>query len=153
MKKDNTLLWVGVGSVLVVGVVLFFVLRNPNKKGNNKNAIDDKLEPEIDPTGKIQYGDVKIDPSKFKIDLDKVMNILKAPVTKEQKYANMKASGFSDNIINMVKTQDDIAARENMAKIGARIMQNERDKEFEAKFGVKPIKLPSYGGGLTYGIK
>jgi hypothetical protein len=145
MKKDNTLIWVGVSTLVVVGVVLYFVLKP--KKGDKKDDKNDDatIEPEVDPTGKIQYGGVKIDPSKFKIDLDKVMNILKAPVSKEQKYANMKTSGLSDNIINMVKNQDDLAEKKKLSDIIGRIRQQEMDAEFQKKFGVKPIKLPTYG--------
>jgi hypothetical protein len=146
MKKDNTLLWVGVGTLVVVGVVLYFVLKP--KKGDKKDDKNDDatIEPEVDPnTGKIQYGSATIDPTKFKIDLDKVMNILKAPVSKEQKYANMKTSGLSDNIINMVKNQDDLAEKKKLSDIIGRIRQQEMDAEFQKKFGVKPIKLPTYG--------
>lgn len=36
MKKDNTLIWVGIGSIVVVGTILFFVFRGRGK-GKDKN--------------------------------------------------------------------------------------------------------------------
>jgi len=146
MKKDNTLLWVGIGSVLVVGVVLYFVLKPKKDKDKKDEKKDDQADVTIDDqTGNLKVGDVKIDPKKFKIDMDKVMEILKAPVSKEQKYANMKASGLSDNLISIVKKQDDLAEKKNLGDIVARLRKQELDNEFKTKYGVTPIKLPTYG--------
>jgi hypothetical protein len=150
MKKDNTLLWVGLGSVLVVGVVLFFVLRNPNKKGKDKNAKGDK--PEIDVLGEgditaegnnIVVGDkkIKIDPNQFKIDFEKVKQILAQPVSKEKKYEILKQSGISDKTLTLVKNADAAEQQKKLSLAIKNIQQKERDAEFERLTGIKPRKF------------
>lgn len=90
MKKDNTLLWVGIGSLVVVGAILFFVLRGKGKTKGSLASDGGGAQPEVDPNTPMPTG-VKIDPSKFKIDFDKIGKILATPKTKEQKYKDMKA--------------------------------------------------------------
>lgn len=145
MKKDNTLLWVGIGSVLVVGAVLFFVLK-PKGKGN-KDKKDGKgdnqdLGQEITDalgTGTGTKTPPIIDPTKFKLDFDRISKILATPKTKEQKYKDMKSAGYSDGVIKIIQKADEQNDKQAMTRIIQNLQQQERDRQFERQFGVKPL--------------
>ena len=157
MKKDNTLIWVGIGSIVVVGTILFFVFRGRGK-GKDKNDAsantDDSGQPNVDPNTLVQTG-VKIDPAKFKIDLERIGKILATPKTKEQKYKDMKAAGYSDATINIIKKADAQEEQNRFSNTIANLQQQQRDADFERQFGVKPKKFifgtymgnPALGGG------
>ena len=152
MKKDNTLLWVGIGSVVVVGAVLFFVFRGRGKgKGTSTTTTDDGGSQEnVDPTTLVPTG-VKIDPNKFKIDFDKIGKILATPKTKQQKYDDMKKAGYSDATINIIKKADAQEEQNRFSKTIANLQQQQRDADFERQFGVKPRKFGTYMGNPALG--
>ena len=152
MKKDNTLLWVGIGSVVVVGAVLFFVFRGRGKgKGTSTTTTDDGGSQEnVDPTTLVPTG-VKIDPNKFKIDFDKIGKILATPKTKEQKYKDMKSAGYSDATINIIKKADAQEEQNRFSRTIANLQQQQRDADFERQFGVKPRKFGTYTGNPALG--
>jgi hypothetical protein len=142
MKKDNTLLWVGIGSVLVVGTILFFVFRGRGKgKGTTTTTTGDGgADAGIDPSTLVPTGS-KIDPAKFKIDFDKIGKILATPKTKQQKYAT----------INIIKKADAQEEKNRFSKTIASLQQKQRDEEFERQFGVKPLKFGTYMGNPALG--
>lgn len=153
MKKDNTLLWVGIGSVVVVGAVLFFVFRGRGKDKDKNDAsanTDDGGQPNVDPTTLVPTG-VKIDPNKFKIDFDKIGKILATPKTKQQKYDDMKKAGYSDATINIIKKADAQEEQNRFSKTIANLQQQQRDADFERQFGVKPRKFGTYMGNPALG--
>lgn len=152
MKKDNTLLWVGIGSVVVVGAVLFFVFRGRGKgKGTSTTTTDDGGSQEnVDPTTLVPTG-VKIDPNKFKIDFDKIGKILATPKTKQQKYDDMKKAGYSDATINIIKKADQQEEQNRFSRTIANLQQQQRDADFERQFGVKPRKFGTYTGNPALG--
>lgn len=152
MKKDNTLLWVGIGSVVVVGAVLFFVFRGRGKgKGTSTTTTDDGgSQVDVDPNTLVPTG-VKIDPNKFKIDFDKIGKILATPKTKQQKYDDMKKAGYSDATINIIKKADAQEEQNRFSKTIANLQQQQRDADFERQFGVKPRKFGTYMGNPALG--
>lgn len=152
MKKDNTLLWVGIGSVLVVGTILFFVFRGRGKgKGTTTTTTGDGgADAGIDPSTLVPTGS-KIDPAKFKIDFDKIGKILATPKTKQQKYDDMKKAGYSDATINIIKKADAQEEQNRFSKTIASLQQKQRDEEFERQFGVKPLKFGTYMGNPALG--
>ena len=152
MKKDNTLLWVGIGSIVVVGAVLFFVFRGRGKgKGTSTTTTDDGGSQEnVDPTTLVPTG-VKIDPNKFKIDFDKIGKILATPKTKQQKYDDMKKAGYSDATINIIKKADAQEEQNRFSRTIANLQQQQRDADFERQFGVKPRKFGTYTGNPALG--
>lgn len=152
MKKDNTLLLVGIGSVLVVGTILFFILRGRRKsKGTSTTTMSDGSEDaKIDPTTLVPTSN-KVDLSKFKIDFDKIGKILATPKTKQQKYDDMKKAGYSDDTIKIIKKADAQEEQNRFERSLDSIKRKQRDAEFERQFGVKPLKLglpeqPNLGG-------
>ena len=128
--KNKNLLWIGLGSIAVVGVGLFFILKGRNAKLARKQWLDagspgtfeqwSKLSddekksllsaateiPAEQVSGGIKIGNTKIDLSKFKLDMNEVVRILSEPVPKEKKYATLKESGVSDSTINLIKKAD-----------------------------------------------
>lgn len=152
MKKDNTLLWVGLGSVLVVGVVLFFVLRRKDDKKDKGQLMDEEQPPvEETNTGKLKVGNTLIDPSKFKIDMDKVKAILNAPKSRQEKYDRLKQSGVPESTINLVKKADDQAEKNRFSQTIKNLQQAQRDAEFERLTGIKPRKFGTYAGNPSLG--
>lgn len=147
MKKDNTLLWFGIGSVAIVGTILFFVFRG---RGTEKDTNDEVGQPEVDPNTLVPTG-VKVDPNKFKIDFDKIGKILATPKTKQQKYDDMKKAGYSDATINIIKKADAKEEQNRFSKTIANLQQQQRDADFERQFGVKPRKFPTYMGNPALG--
>jgi hypothetical protein len=148
MKKDNTLLWVGIGSVVVVGAILFFVLRG-GKKSKEKDE-----KPELDVLGNeetnlttdgnnIVVGDkkIKIDPAKFKIDMEKVKSIIAQPVSKQRKYEILQQSGMSNQTLDLIKKADAAEQQKKLNLAIKGIQQKERDAEFERLTGIKPRKF------------
>ena len=152
MKKDNTLLWVGIGSFVVVGAVLFFVFRGRGKgKGTSTTTTDDGgSQVDVDPNTLVPTG-VKIDPNKFKIDFDKIGKILATPKTRQQKYDDMKKAGYSDATINIIKKADAQEEQNRFSKTIANLQQQQRDADFERQFGVKPRKFGTYMGNPALG--
>jgi hypothetical protein len=148
MKKDNTLLWIGIGSVVVVGAILFFVLRG-GKKSKEKDE-----KPELDVLGNeetnlttdgnnIVVGDkkIKIDPAKFKIDMEKVKSIIAQPVSKKRKYEILQQSGMSNQTLDLIKKADAAEQQKKFSLAIKGMQQKERDAEFERLTGIKPRKF------------
>ena len=151
MKKNNTLLWFGIGSVAIVGTILFFVFRGRGKgRGTSTTTSDEVGQPEVDPNTLVPTG-VKVDPNKFKIDFDKIGKILATPKTKQQKYDDMKKAGYSDATINIIKKADAKEEQNRFSKTIANLQQQQRDADFERQFGVKPRKFPTYMGNPALG--
>ena len=129
--KNKSLIWIGLGTAVVVGVGLFFLVRGRSNKLARQQWLDagspgtfeqwQKLSnaekkvllsaqteiPAEQISGGIKIGDTRIDLSKFKIDMNEVMRILTEPVSKEKKYATLKDSGISEQTITMIKKADD----------------------------------------------
>lgn len=141
MKKNNTLLWFGIGSVAIVGTILFFVFRGRGAEKGTRTTNDEVGQPEVDPNTLVPTG-VKVDPNKFKIDFDKIGKILATPKTKQQKYDDMKKAGYGDATINIIKKADAQEEQNRFSRSIATLSKRQRDEEFERQFGVKPLKLP-----------
>lgn len=151
MKKDNTLLWVGIGSVAIVGTILFFVFRGRGTGKDTSTTNNDVVgQPEVDPNTLVPTG-FKVDPNKFKIDFDKIGKILSTPKTKQQKYDDMKKAGYSDATINIIKKADAQEEQNRFSKTIANLQQQQRDADFERQFGVKPRKFGTYMGNPALG--
>ena len=150
MKKNNTLLWFGIGSVAIVGTILFFVFRGRGAEKGTRTTNDEVGQPEVDPNTLVPTG-VKVDPNKFKIDFDKIGKILATPKTKQQKYDDMKKAGYSDATINIIKKADAKEEQNRFSKTIANLQQQQRDADFERQFGVKPRKFPTYMGNPALG--
>jgi hypothetical protein len=148
MKKDNTLLWIGIGSVVVVGAILFFVLGGGKKsKEKDKNSELDVLgneETNLTTDGNnIVVGDkkIKIDPAKFKIDMEKVKSIIAQPVSKKRKYEILQQSGMSNQTLDLIKKADAAEQQKKLNLAIKGIQQKERDADFERLTGIKPRKF------------
>jgi hypothetical protein len=129
--KNKNLIWIGLGTAVVVGVGLFFLIRGRSGKLARKQWVDagspatfeqwqklskaEKMQllsaqteiPAEAVSGGIKVGNTRIDLSKFKLDINEVMRILTEPVSKEKKYATLKESGVPDQTISLVKKADE----------------------------------------------
>lgn len=129
--QNKNLIWIGLGTAVVVGVGLFFLVRGRSNrlarqqwldagspgtfeqwqklsKAEKKQLLSAQTEIPAEQVGEgIKIGNTRIDLSKFKIDMNEVMRILTEPVSKEKKYATLKESGISEQTITMIKKADD----------------------------------------------
>lgn len=129
--KNKSLIWIGLGTAVVVGVGLFFLVRGRSNRlarqqwldagspatfeqwqklsnAEKKLLLSAQSDIPAEQVGEgIKIGNTRIDLSKFKIDMNEVMRILTEPVSKEKKYATLKDSGISEQTITMIKKADD----------------------------------------------
>jgi hypothetical protein len=142
--KNNTLAWVGVISVLLVGGVLLVVMgkrgktKNKDKQVSQKTDNSDEILLEGDA---IVVGEKKIDLSKFNIDMSRISAILAQPVSKERKYELLKQSGVSNETVSLVQKADEAEKKKKLTKSLKDIERQKRDAEFEKLIGVKPRRF------------
>ena len=129
--KNKSLIWIGIGTALVVGVGLYFLVRGNKNKLVRQQWVDagspgtfdewmrlsdaDKLKlvqsateiPAEAVSGGVRIGNTRIDLSKFKIDTNEVLRILTEPVSKQRKYELLQQSGVKNETINLIKKADD----------------------------------------------
>lgn len=137
MKKDNTLLWVAFGSILVVGTIVFIMTR-PKKDKKAQPNMGEREEDVVVDGSKVVINNQKIDLSKFKIDVDKITSILNNPVPKQRQYELLEQSGVPQQTISLVKKADEAQKQKNLSDSIKRIQQKQRDAEFEKLTGIKP---------------
>ncbi len=137
--KNKNLIWIGLGTAVVVGVGLFFLVRGRTNRLARQQWLDagspgtfdqwqklsnaEKMQllsaqtqiPAEVVSGGIKVGNTRIDLSKFKLDMNEVMRILTEPVSKEKKYATLKESGVPDQTISLVKKADDAQQKKALA--------------------------------------
>jgi len=154
--KNKSLIWIGLGTAVLVGVGLFFLVRGRSSRlarqqwldagspgtfeqwqklsnAEKKVLLSAKNEIPAEKVGEgIKIGNTRIDLSKFKIDMNEVMRILTEPVSKEKKYATLKDSGISEQTITMIKKADDAQQKKALSDTLKRLK-----KQDSALIGIK----------------
>ena len=154
--KNKNLIWIGLGTAVVVGAALFFLVRSNKNKLARQQWLDagspltfdewmrltDAQKRELliagtqiqaEPvSGGVKIGGVKIDLSKIKLNTNEILRILTEPVSKEKKYETLKQSGISDTTINMIKNADEAQTKKSISDTLKRLR-----KQDSALIGIK----------------
>ena len=147
--KNKGLIWIGIGTALVVGVGLFFLVKgNKNKLARKQwedagspgtfdewqklsDAEKEQLlastnESLAQPTAKgIRIGNSVIDLSKFKLDMNEVARILTTPVDKKRKYELLEQAGVQAKTLDLVKKADDAQQKKMISDTIKRLRKQE----------------------------